>query len=95
MQEWSLSCLLDSRPSGRVDIRELRDWIQVRLQRLQQRCSGQDKRQPALFKYAEQVVDVYNAAFQELTRQVDNHHLTTPGVPLVLTPNSQPCKQCR
>eukprot|EP00892_Ulva_mutabilis_P006671 jgi/Ulvmu1/4376/UM002_0101.1 len=69
-REWTLSCLLDSKPCGRFDVRELREWIQSRLQRLSQRCAGQEDEQPARLKYAEQVVDIYNAAFQELTRQV-------------------------
>lgn len=70
MQNWSLACLLDTRPCGRLDVWELREWVKTRLKRLKQRCGDQESGQPALVIYAEQVVDVYNAAFQELTRQV-------------------------
>ena len=51
-------------------MRQLREWLTERVERLRRTYKSSERERDNTFMYAEQVIDVYNSAFHELTRQV-------------------------
>ena len=71
-QKWSLECFVQGRSPSRNDVRQLREWLTERVERLRRTYKSSERERDNTFMYAEQVIDVYNSAFHELTRQVQH-----------------------
>jgi hypothetical protein len=67
---WSVTTFTKTRPAGRQEARELRTWLRQQLDKIE---SKSRRDHCGALEYAENVVDVYNTAFHELTRQVCLH----------------------
>jgi hypothetical protein len=65
-----MECFAQERTPRRGDVRQLREWLNERVDRLQRTYKGSSDNRDNIVMYSEQVIDVYNSAFHELTRQV-------------------------
>jgi hypothetical protein len=69
MQNWSQASFPCKLPTGRQDALDLRAWLNTQLQDLNAQTPA-DVDKGGMLKYAEKAMDLYNAAYHELTRQV-------------------------
>lgn len=68
LQSWSQHTFPRKQPTGRQDALDLRAWLHSQLEALNSNTQGHlDK--AGMLHYAEKAMDLYNAAFHELTRQ--------------------------
>jgi hypothetical protein len=73
LQNWSQASFPCKLPTGRQDALDLRAWLQTQLQELNAKTPA-DVDKVGMLKYAEKAMDLYNAAYHELTRQVWTAH---------------------
>lgn len=72
---------MQGRTPSRNDVRQLRQWLAERVERLRRTYKSSNSEGENTVMYAEQVIDVYNSAFHELTRQVQcNNFVCTVAI---------------
>lgn len=69
MQAWAQDAFQCKQPTSRQDALDLRKWLHGQLSSLNS-SADQSPTKDARLKYAEQALNLYNAAYHELTRQV-------------------------
>lgn len=70
VQAWSLGAFERQIPSGRKNVLELQTWLRDQMVTLNAAATVTGDQSADLFSYAEKMLDLYNMAFHELTRQV-------------------------